>query len=165
MQAINFVVGNYKPKQRNIFDAVEKVKNELKEAPFHFEFILVRSKVNRIVDNSAKKYYKKRDAEISARINKRIASVLKLKERGQCLECKNQSNQIFHVKSSSSDIWYTVNLKNLSCTCPYWTSNWSGKNIPTILTRALPCKHMCRATEFGGLNIFDIFRSQIFRRN
>jgi len=164
LQAVSFVVGSYKPRQENIKKAVAKVKRELENLSFPFEFALVRSKVNKKVDKSAKKYLTKREAEIKSNIEKRIKKVNEIIERSKTLNCIKTSEGEFIVLSSNSNSEYVVNLENLYCTCPYWKNNWSNKEAHTIFSRALPCKHMCKVAELNEQNIFEIFKSQIFRR-
>ena len=164
LQAVSLVVGGYNPQQENIKKAVGKVKIELAKLDFPYEFALVRSKVNRKVDKSAKKHLIKREAEIKSNIEKRIKKVQRAKERCKGLKCIKTSKDKFLVYSSNSDSEYIVDIENLYCTCPSWKNNWGNKEAHTIFSRALPCKHMCRAAELDGQDIFEIFKSQIFRR-
>lgn len=164
LQAVSFVVGGYNPQQENIKKAVAKVKAELENLGFPYEFALVRSKVNRKVDKSAKKHLTKREAEIKSNIEKRIKKVNEIKGRSKILKCIKTSEEEFIVLSSNSNSEYVVNLENLYCTCPNWKNKWGNKEAHTIFSRALPCKHMCKAAELNGQDIFAIFKSQIFRR-
>jgi len=163
-QAVNFVTGGYTPKQDNIKKSVEKVKLELSKLSFPYEFALVRSKVNRKVDNSAKKHLTKMEAKIKLKIEKRINEVHETINRSNELNCIKTSECEFVVSSSNLDSNYTVNLESPYCTCPNWEKRWGNKGRGTIFSRALPCKHMCKASEFSGQDIFQIFRNQIFNR-
>lgn len=163
-QAINFVIGNLTPSQENIKKCVQKVKKELEGLKIPFEFALVRSKVNKKVDKSAKKHLKKKEEEIEKIIKGRIKKIQEAISRSLDLECKLNINA-YLVKSSNSNKWYNVNLNDLHCDCPQWENKWGGKKAQTIFSRALPCKHMCKAANFGKLDIFEIFKGQIFRRN
>jgi len=163
LPAISFVTGGYTPKQKNIVSIIEKVKEEIKKLLFPYEFALVRGKVNRRVDKSAKKYLTRREGDIEIKIKKRIDRVNRAIERSKNLGCIKVSESEF-VVSSSPNRSYVVNLKELGCTCPFWTNKWGGKEKSTIFSRALPCKHLCKAGETSNQNILDIFHSQIFRR-
>lgn len=164
LQAVSLVTGSYTPRQENIKRAMDKITVELAKLNMPYEFALVRSKVNRKVDKGAKKHLTKREAEIKANIEKRIKKVHEIIERCKELKCIKTTDKGFLVYSSNSDSEYTVDIENLCCTCPYWKNNWSDKSAGAIWSRALPCKHMCKAAEFGGLDIFEIFKGQIFRR-
>ncbi|MBU0958511.1 MAG: hypothetical protein KKB31_01070 [Nanoarchaeota archaeon] len=163
VSAINLVLGNHDRKQNHIIRAVDKVRNELSKLTIPYEFAQVKSKVNKKVDKSAKRKLKSRETVIEKRIRERKDKISKVQERAQNLECK-QDGTNYLVKSSNSETWYAVNLDILSCSCPYWKNNWSKKPEGAKWTRATPCKHMCRAADFGSQNILEIFRSQVFRR-
>jgi hypothetical protein len=162
--AINLVVGNFNPIKSNIINSVNKVKKELKKLTVPYEVAWVRSKVNRKVDKSAKSYLKKTEEEKEKTIKERIIGIHKSQDRGKDLECNAGGEHVFFVKSSNSDVLYVVDFDKISCTCPSWEKKWGDKEKHTIYSRALPCKHMCKAAEFGELDIFEIFRGQIFRR-
>jgi hypothetical protein len=163
-QAVSFVAGTYTARQDNIKKVLEKIKKELVSAPFSYEFALVRSKVNKQVDKSAKKYLTKKEEEIKLNIEKRVKKVQEAVERSKNLNCIKTTENEFLVSSSNSDSNYIVNFENLYCTCPNWKNKWGNKETSTIFSRALPCKHMCKVAEYSRKDIFEIFKSQIFRR-
>lgn len=161
--AVSLVSGNFKPKQNNIIKSIEKVNLELSKLNIPYEFALVRGKVNRKVDKGARKYFNKKEKEIALNIQKRIDKVRKRISAGKYLKCIKTSETEFLV-SSSTNSSYVVNLEDLYCTCPAWEKKWKNKGSLIIALRALPCKHMCRVADFSGLDVFEIFRKQIFRR-
>ena len=109
-QSVSFVTGSYTARQDNIKNVLEKIKKELIDAPFSYEFALVRSKVNRKVDNSAKKYLTKREEEIKSNIEKRIKKVQESIKNSKVLNCIKTTEKEFLVPSSNSNSNYIVNL-------------------------------------------------------
>ncbi|MBU0760522.1 MAG: hypothetical protein KJ858_02420, partial [Nanoarchaeota archaeon] len=138
--AIDVIVGNSRPSRENIKKAASKIKKELSDVCFEYEFARVKGKVNSRVDRHAKKELKKKEIDIDKLIESRIKRVLTAQSKAKNLECKQKTELIYAVKSEDSDKWYDVNLDSLSCSCPYWKNNWSKKPEGAKWTRATPCK-------------------------
>lgn len=164
--AVNFAAGNFNAEKPHIKEVTSEIMAELEKIGFGVQIGLVRSKVNRKVDKSAKKTLKAKEKEIEKRIEKRVQGVLKNIEKGKAFENYTVNGNLVTLKDLRSDYWFNVSFEPYpSCTGYWWRLNWEPKGEKIIRARALPCAHMCRAAELLGLNIFDIFRKQIFRRD
>ncbi len=164
--AVNFAAGNFTPKKPHIKQVTSEIMTELEKIGFGVQLGLVRSKVNRKVDKSAKKTLKSKEKEIDKRIEKRVQEVLKNIEKGKAFENYTIVESIVSLKDPNSDYWFNVIFEPYpACTGYWWRQKWEPKGEQIIRARALPCSHMCRAAELLGLNIFDVFRKQIFRRD
>ena len=165
--AINFVAGNLTPQKDHIKEVITEVENMLKKRDdLDIQFGLVRSKVNRKADKIAKRTLKTKEMEIDERINRRIRKIKeRMKQAEKFKEYKIEGNKV-KIKHPSSSFWFEVSFDSYpSCNCHWWKHNWENKGEKIIKARALPCVHMCKAAEVLGVNIFDIFRKQIFRRD
>lgn len=164
--AVNLAVGNFSPRKPHIKRVVGELENEKEKLDCDLHFGKVKSKINKKVDKSAKRVLKKKEAEIKDKIEERINSIkMNIEKSKKLTEYKKIDNNSVEIKSENSEKWYTVHFYPVpSCSCPWWSNNWDKKELKIIKSRALPCKHMCKAAEVLGINIFDIFRKQIFRR-
>ena len=164
--AINFAVGNFKPQKPHIKEIVDKLKEEKNKLNCELEFGWVKSKINRRVDRIAKKTLREKEEEIKNRIDKRINHIKNNIEKAKNLQVYKKIDKTVLVKSEKTEKWYEVKFDPYpSCSCQWWKKNWGNKDIKIIKSRALPCKHMCKAAEILKIDIFEVFKRQIFRRS
>lgn len=164
--AINLAVGNFNPEKTHIKNVTSEIAEEIEKIEYNVQFGLVRSKINRKVDKSAKKTLKSKEKEIDERIENRVKKILRNIEKGKNFIEYEVNNGTVRLKDPKSSFWFEVTFNPYpNCNCYWWKHNWQNKGEKIINARAMPCAHMCRAAEILELNIFDIFRKQIFRRD
>jgi len=156
--AVSLASGLYKPQTTR--KICSKINKELENLRKNIKFGLVRSKLNRKVDLSAKKQLRKYQKDQLEKRKKRIERVNRMIVKGQKYSCKKVNGKFLVTTESGRD--YSVSLDDLpACTCYYWHKNWANKTEKIVKSKALPCSHICCAAEFSGKDIFEIFEHQI----
>lgn len=166
VSAVSLASGGFTPQKSYIKEVVEKIGEVQEEAPAYIAYGWVRSKVTKKVDKAAKRTLRTKEEEINERIEKRIKDVEKKRKKSRALsEYRVLDQSSVRIKSEKSSYWYLVSFDSVpSCSCYWWKHNWGNKDEKIVKARSLPCKHMCKAAEVLGFDIFEIFKRQIFRR-
>ncbi|HET55859.1 MAG TPA: hypothetical protein ENN33_11645 [Ignavibacteria bacterium] len=156
--AVSLVSGFFKPQTTR--EVCSKINKELKNSQKNIKFGLVRSKLNRKVDQSAKKQLRKYRKDQLEKYNERVKRVNCMITESQKHSCEKVNGGFSVITESGRK--YLVSFDDLpTCNCYYWRKNWENKAEKIVKSKALPCSHICCAAEFSERDVFEIFEHQI----
>ena len=159
-----FLTERWDGKRKYIKRVLEDIRKLVDEFNGKVEFIWVKGKHNRRVDRIAAKKRKKEKIKKEKQIQERVMKVEQAIVRGRDVQIYEKNGHYFAMtKKGGFPPGYKVSLDSLSCECPWWQKNWGNKPEYIQKARALPCKHMCALAEYLKIDIFEVFKKQIWR--